>query len=63
VPGGNLPTGLQLSATGVLSGTPIQIGTSNVNIRVTDQGAPSCNGTRSFAFEVVAQELFANGFE
>jgi hypothetical protein len=35
---GPLPTGLSLSASGVLSGTPTQIGTFPLTIKVTDQG-------------------------
>jgi hypothetical protein len=35
---GPLPTGLSLSSSGVLSGTPTEIGTFSLTIKVTDQG-------------------------
>jgi uncharacterized protein (TIGR03437 family) len=37
-PGGLLPTGLTLSAAGVLSGTPTAAGAANITINVTDSG-------------------------
>jgi sugar lactone lactonase YvrE len=42
---GSLPNGLTLATTGVLSGTPTQIGTFPITVKATD--ANSCTGTSS----------------
>jgi large repetitive protein len=48
VTGGSLPTGLSLSASGLLSGTATQVGTFNFNVTITD-----ANGQLSvFNFEI-----------
>jgi len=56
---GPLPTGLSLSSSGVLSGTPTQIGTFPLTIKVTDQGTN--HSQQSFHFTVsgsaVGQEI------
>ncbi len=57
---GALPVGLQLSTAGVISGTPTQLQTVNPTIRISDG---SCSSTRALLFEIVADDLFANGFE
>lgn len=44
---GTLPTGLSLSAAGVISGTPSGTGTSTVTIRVTDSAAATSSGSFS----------------
>ncbi|GEM_PF-1280016 len=46
VSSGSLPPGLSLSPTGVLSGTPTQVGTFNFTISSTD--AQSCAGNHSY---------------
>ena len=38
VTGGSLPTGLSLSASGLLSGTTTQVGTFNISVTITDAG-------------------------
>jgi len=49
---GALPGGLTLnSATGVLSGTPVQAGTFNFTITATGFGA--CTGSRAYSFTIV----------
>jgi hypothetical protein len=48
---GNLPTGLSLSSTGVLSGNPTTVQTSNFSLRVTDSGGATA--TRALSISVV----------
>jgi hypothetical protein len=50
VSAGLLPAGLGLQPDGTLAGTPLQIGTFNFTVRVTDQGG--CVVTRNFALTV-----------
>jgi uncharacterized protein YhjY with autotransporter beta-barrel domain len=54
VVGGALPPGMALSSTGVLSGTPTTIGTTNFQIRVTDSstGPGSYFELENFSFTV-----------
>ncbi|HMY72793.1 MAG TPA: putative Ig domain-containing protein, partial [Blastocatellia bacterium] len=47
---GTLPAGLALSAAGVLSGTPTQVGTFNFTVRAAD--AQGCAGTRSYTLVI-----------
>ncbi len=47
---GSLPTGLSLSAAGLLSGMPTQGGTFNFTIRATD--ANSCFGSRAYSLTI-----------
>ena len=47
VSSGALPTGLTLSSTGVLSGTPTANGTFNFNVTVSD--ASACTGVQSYS--------------
>lgn len=56
---GPLPPGITLSPTGVLSGTPTTIGTTNFQIRVTDAstGPGSYFELESFSLTVVAPSL------
>jgi len=56
---GALPTGLSLSAAGVLSGTPTAGGTFNVTIIATDSatGAGPYSGTQSYALTVNAPTI------
>lgn len=50
---GALPTGLSLnSATGVISGVPLQPGLFNFTVRATD--ANGCNGARPYSLTIVA---------
>ncbi len=52
---GVLPTGLTLATSGVLSGTPTQLGTFNLTIKATD--VLGCTGTRSYALTVAPISL------
>jgi hypothetical protein len=49
---GPLPTGLTLSAAGVLSGTPIATGTFLFTVQVADVGTPQQVATKSFSITV-----------
>ncbi|HXO38440.1 MAG TPA: Ig domain-containing protein, partial [Candidatus Acidoferrum sp.] len=49
---GSLPTGLTLSATGVLSGTPTANGTFSFTVQVADVGGPQQVATKSFSITV-----------
>ncbi|MBA4373459.1 MAG: hypothetical protein C0402_11440 [Thermodesulfovibrio sp.] len=50
ITGGALPSGMSLSSTGLLSGTPIQGG--NFNFTVTASDANNCSGSSSYALTV-----------
>ena len=45
---GSLPTGLSLSSSGLISGTPTTAEYTLVYIRVTDTANPSCTDTRAY---------------
>lgn len=45
---GSLPSGLSLSSSGVISGTPTTAQYTLVYIRVTDNANPSCTNTRAY---------------
>lgn len=45
---GSLPTGLSLSSSGLISGTPTTAEYTLVYIRVTDDSNPSCTDTRAY---------------
>ncbi|MFV3406247.1 autotransporter domain-containing protein [Pseudomonas sp. NY15463] len=55
VTSGALPTGLSLDASGVLSGTPTALVTSNFTVTVTD--ANGATGSRAYSLEVQAQTV------
>lgn len=67
VASGNLPAGLSLSRTGVISGTPTAAGTSGFAVQVTDAGSPAQIQTASLSLTVAPPTLtigaasFANG--
>lgn len=51
---GTLPAGLWLDgATGTISGTPTAIGSTNVQITVTDAGSPQQQASRMFAIQIL----------
>ncbi len=50
VTAGSLPAGLVLSSSGVLSGTPTTVGSSNFTITATDD--QGCTGTRSYTLSI-----------
>jgi hypothetical protein len=52
---GNLPDGISLTGTGVLSGTPASAGTFPFTVKVTDQGVPSRSQTRNLSLTVLNQ--------
>ena len=45
---GSLPTGLSLSSSGLISGTPTTAEYTLVYIRVSDNANPSCTDTRAY---------------
>src|SRR5262245_55047969 len=45
---GSLPTGLTLSSSGMISGTPTRSGKSSFNVRVADSANPSRSDTMGF---------------
>jgi len=49
---GSLPSGLSLSSSGLISGTPTTAEYTLVYIRVTDTADPSCPDTRAYFFYV-----------
>ncbi len=51
VTGGSLPPGLTLAASGAITGTPTDIGTSTFTVRVTD--APGSTASQTFSIRVV----------
>jgi len=52
---GALPAGLNLSAAGILSGTPTSAGSSNFTVRVTDSSSPTQNASRAFTLSILAK--------
>ncbi|HZI51512.1 MAG TPA: putative Ig domain-containing protein [Terriglobia bacterium] len=55
VAGGSLPPGLSLSSSGVLSGNPTTVGSSNFTLRVSD--ASGASATRQFSLSVIQGAL------
>ena len=55
---GSLPPGLSLSGTGVISGTPLAIGTFDFTVQVTDSGNPVQTATKDLSIVVSAQASF-----
>jgi hypothetical protein len=51
---GPLPAGLTLSAAGVLSGTPLAVGTFAFTVQVADASAPQQQATKSFSITVAS---------
>ncbi|WP_205910686.1 putative Ig domain-containing protein [Rhizobium sp. P44RR-XXIV] len=60
---GALPTGLTLSSTGVLTGTPTVPGTFNFTVTATDSstGSGPFSGTRAYTLVLTAHPPIANG--
>src|SRR5690606_2257327 len=52
VTGGSLPSGLALSAEGVLTGIPLVAGTSTFTVRASDARAPERQDSRTFSLIV-----------
>lgn len=52
VSAGTLPSGLTLTAAGVLSGTPTASGTYNFTVTATDAGGNNCTGNRAYTISV-----------
>jgi hypothetical protein len=57
VPAGCLPTGLSLSPTGVLNGTPTQPGTFTCTYTVTDNSSPAMSVSETLTFSVASTTL------
>ena len=55
VASGTLPAGLNLSAAGVISGTPTTAGAANFTVRVTDSAAPAASVTQPLTLTITAQ--------
>jgi len=53
IAGGALPTGLNLSAAGVISGTPTAAGTFTFVVQVTDTGTPQHVASRQFSITAI----------
>jgi len=51
---GTLPAGLNLSAPGVISGTPTAAGASSFTVRVTDSASPAATATQALSLTVTA---------
>jgi len=49
---GTLPTGLSISSSGVISGTPSATGTFSFTVRVTDSSSPTVSVNKSFSITV-----------
>lgn len=49
---GSLPEGLELSATGVITGTPVSAGSSTFTVEATDASSPERFATRTYALNV-----------
>jgi hypothetical protein len=52
VTGGSLPTGLTLSSSGVISGTPTATGTFNFTVKVTDSEQPPKSATANLSITI-----------
>ena len=53
-PGSTLPSGLTLSPSGLLSGTPASAGTTTFNITVTDSEIPPASLTKNFSLTIIS---------
>ncbi len=51
---GSLPTGLSLSTSGVISGTPTVAGTFSFSVKVTDSGSPVQTATQALSISITA---------
>ncbi len=60
---GSLPTGITLSPTGVLSGTPTVTGTFNFSVAGSDPSIAACAFNRAFTIDILVRDIFENGFE
>src|SRR5204863_4776735 len=58
---GSLPQGLNLSSSGVLSGTPSAEGSFNFTIRATDSSTPSQGSSKAFSLTVIAPVSITTG--
>jgi hypothetical protein len=54
---GTLPTGLTLSATGVISGTPTATGTFSFGVKATDAETPAQSSTQALSITIAAPAL------
>jgi hypothetical protein len=51
---GHLPTGMSLSTSGVISGSPTALGTFSFTVKATDSGAPQQTASASFTIAVAS---------
>ncbi len=54
VTSGSLNTGLSLSSSGAISGTPTAAGTSSFTVQVTDSGSPALTATQNFGLTIAS---------
>ena len=59
---GALPAGLNLSAAGVISGTPTAAGASSFTVRVTDSATPAATATQALSLTIGAAPVAAVSF-
>ncbi len=57
---GNLPAGLTLSSSGILSGTPTTSGTYTFSVTATDSAVPPVTDSRSYSIIIHATQLTLN---
>jgi hypothetical protein len=61
VASGSLPNGLTLAANGVISGTPISVGSSSFTVQATDGGWAGDIATKALSINVTAREIVMYG--
>ena len=62
VASGTLPAGLNLSAAGVVSGTPTAAGSSSFTVRVTDSASPAATATQALSITIGAAAVVTVSF-
>ena len=62
VASGTLPAGLNLSAAGVISGTPTAAGSSSFSVSVTDSASPAVTATKALAINIAAAPIATVSF-
>jgi len=62
VASGALPAGLNLSAAGVISGTPTAAGIASLTVRVTDSATPAATATQALTLNVTAAPVATVSF-
>jgi hypothetical protein len=60
---GTLPNGITLQSNGSLGGTPSAVGSFTFTVTGTDAGVANCAASRVFTLDVLARDVFKDGFE